>query len=160
VTYLIDVLRGKSDERLASFGHDLDVATWRGVFRQLIAHGLLAVDLEGYGRLHLTDACRPVLRGEQPVLLRREIKSPAAKKARTDRTARTFIAPTTKPSGKPSAPAAANSRRNRACRRMWCFMMRRWRSLLSGARERCASLLIYPALASENWKPMVRPFCP
>ncbi len=102
VTYLVDVLRGKADERMQSFGHDrlstfgigqdLDVGTWRGVYRQLIARGLLAVDLEGYGGLHLTDACRPVLRGEQPVMLRRDIKTPTAKKPRTERAPRNFVA--------------------------------------------------------------------
>src|SRR3569833_1261671 len=59
VNYLIDVLMGKDDERIRRFGHDklstfgigkeLVSAEWRGVFRQLIARGLLAVDLDGHG---------------------------------------------------------------------------------------------------------------
>ncbi|HJV96441.1 MAG TPA: DNA helicase RecQ, partial [Albitalea sp.] len=82
VNYLIDVLLGKDDERIKRFGHD-QLSTfgigqeqsqqeWRGVFRQLIARGLLAVDLEGHGGLRLTDAARPVLRGEARLMLRRE----------------------------------------------------------------------------------------
>jgi len=84
VTYLVDVLLGKSDERMQRLGHDklstfgigkeLDNNAWRGVFRQLIARGLLAVDIEGHGGLQLTDACRSVLRGEEQVWLRRDVK--------------------------------------------------------------------------------------
>ncbi|MCE1566816.1 HRDC domain-containing protein, partial [Enterobacter hormaechei] len=44
---------------------------WRGVFRQLVALGLARVDHESYGALVLTEAARPVLRGEQPVMMRR-----------------------------------------------------------------------------------------
>ncbi|HHM05574.1 MAG TPA: DNA helicase RecQ [Gammaproteobacteria bacterium] len=86
VNYLIDVLRGKDDARIHRFGHhrqstfgigkDLSVNEWRGVFRQLLARGLLAVDLEGHGGLHLTEACRPVLRGEAPLMLRRDAVKP------------------------------------------------------------------------------------
>ncbi len=82
VNYLIDVLRGKEDERISRFGHDrqstfgigadLSAVEWRGVFRQLIARGLLAVDLEGHGGLRLTEKCRPVLRGEEQLSLRRQ----------------------------------------------------------------------------------------
>jgi ATP-dependent DNA helicase RecQ len=86
VTYLVDVLLGKADERIRRNGHDaistfgigteLNAAGWRGLFRQLIARGLLAVDLEGHGGLRLTDACRPVLRGEEPLWLRKETRPP------------------------------------------------------------------------------------
>lgn len=89
VNYLIEVLHGARSERVLSFGHDklstfgigkeLEVAQWRGVFRQLVALGLLDVDVEGFGGLRLNDACRPVLRGEQQLLLRQEIKRPRQK---------------------------------------------------------------------------------
>ncbi len=79
--HLIDVLRGADTERVRQFGHDrlavhgigaeLDARTWRGVFRQLVAHGLLAVDAEGHGGLRLAEASRAVLKGEQAVMLRR-----------------------------------------------------------------------------------------
>jgi ATP-dependent DNA helicase RecQ len=82
VNYLIDVLIGKDDERIRRFGHDrqstfgigreLGADAWRGVFRQLIALGLLDVDSEGYGGLQLTDTCRDVLRGERALQLRVE----------------------------------------------------------------------------------------
>jgi ATP-dependent DNA helicase RecQ len=80
--HLIDILRGSDNERIRQFGHDrlsthgvgsdLDARTWRGVFRQLLAAGLLDVDAEGYGSLRLTEASREVLRGERSVMLRKE----------------------------------------------------------------------------------------
>jgi len=82
VTYLVDVLLGKDDERMRRFGHhrlsvfglgkDLSAADWRGLFRQLIARGLIGVDVEGHGSLHLAEPCRPVLRGEERLALRKE----------------------------------------------------------------------------------------
>ncbi len=80
--YLIDVLRGKDDERIRARGHDgssvygigteLDARQWRGVFRQLLANGLLAADTDGYGTFRLTPEAGPVLRGETPLHLRHE----------------------------------------------------------------------------------------
>jgi ATP-dependent DNA helicase RecQ len=82
VTHLTAVLRGEADERIASLGHDrlstfgvgteLDKQQWRGVFRQLVAAGLLATDEDGYGTLRLTSASRDVLKGTTPVHLRRQ----------------------------------------------------------------------------------------
>ena len=82
VAYVVDVLRGKDDERIRRFRHDrlstfgigadLDVGQWRSVIRQLVARGLLHVDVEKYGSLQLTAAARPVLRGEATVELRRD----------------------------------------------------------------------------------------
>lgn len=96
VNYLIDVLRGKSDERIKSFGHDqqstfavgkqFDQQQWRSVFRQLIAKDMVEVDLEGYGGLKLAPACRPVLRGEATLMLRKDVKATIDKtKNRQDR---------------------------------------------------------------------------
>jgi len=96
VMYLIDVLLGKDDERIRRFGHDrittfgigteLDARGWRGVFRQLIARGLLSVDVDGHGGLQLTDACRPVLRGHESLWLRREAPNAAAPRSRAKKT--------------------------------------------------------------------------
>ncbi|CAK0775447.1 ATP-dependent DNA helicase RecQ [Gammaproteobacteria bacterium] len=78
--HLVDVLRGRDTERVLRFGHnrvstygigkDLEEGQWRSIYRQLVATGLLAVDVEGHGGLQLTPASRPVLRGEVPVRLR------------------------------------------------------------------------------------------
>ncbi|MFO1359428.1 DNA helicase RecQ [Plasticicumulans sp.] len=82
VAHLIDVLLGKATDKVAQHGHDkvstfaigseLGEAQWRSVYRQLVAAGLLAVDLEGYGALKLTNAARPVLRGETALHLRKD----------------------------------------------------------------------------------------
>ncbi len=91
VNYIVNVLLGKSDERIKYFGHDktttfgigtdLDQQGWRGLFRQLIARGFLAVDIEGHGGMRLTDICRPLLRGEERLMLRRETRTEKAKRA-------------------------------------------------------------------------------
>lgn len=89
VGYLIDVLRGKLTERIISFGHDkqstfgigkdLDEQQWSSVFRQLVARDLVAVNFDHFGVLQLTDNCRPILRGEQLLMLRKDIKPEKSK---------------------------------------------------------------------------------
>lgn len=90
VSYLTDVLRGKEDERITRFGHD-KVSTfgigaeqsqkqWRSIYRQLIAHGFLSVDLEQYGALKLTQKSKPLLKGEQQLELRKVSVSKAKQK--------------------------------------------------------------------------------
>ncbi len=84
VGYLIDVLRGKVTERIIGFAHDkqstfgigkeLDEQQWSSVFRQLVARSLVSVNFDHFGVLQLTDACRPILRGEQQLMLRKDIK--------------------------------------------------------------------------------------
>jgi ATP-dependent DNA helicase RecQ len=81
VNYIIDILLGKSDERIQRNGHEqistfgigkeLSNTEWRSVFRQLIALGYIDIDLERHGALRLTEKCRPVLRGEQQLELRK-----------------------------------------------------------------------------------------
>ena len=51
-------------------GADLDEPAWRGVFRQLVALGLVEVDHGAYGALKLAPASRPVLKGEARVEMR------------------------------------------------------------------------------------------
>lgn len=84
VNHLIDVLRGKETDKTIQFDHhqlavfgvgeDLDVNTWRSVFRQLVARGLASVDIEGYGALKLEDKCRSLLRGDETIALRKDVK--------------------------------------------------------------------------------------
>ncbi|MES9829395.1 MAG: DNA helicase RecQ [Candidatus Thiodiazotropha sp.] len=97
VNHLIDVLLGKESDRISQFGHhrvstfgigkDLTATEWRTVYRQLIARGLLAVDLEGYGGLRLTQASRPVLRGETRLMLRKARKMGAKQQRKQSRIA-------------------------------------------------------------------------
>jgi ATP-dependent DNA helicase RecQ len=89
VNHLIDVLRGAQNDKVIQFNHqhlptygvgkDLSNTQWRSVFRQLVARGHLSVDLAQFGALRLEEKCRPLLRGEQDIQLRRDT---AAKPAR------------------------------------------------------------------------------
>ena len=95
VNYLLDVLLGKDIERIRSFGHDkqstfgigkeLDESQWRSVFRQLVVKGLVDVDYEGYGALKLNSSCRPLLRGETQIRLRKDLAKAKGKKAKVTR---------------------------------------------------------------------------
>ncbi|AXE23775.1 DNA helicase RecQ [Streptomyces globosus] len=89
---IIDILQGKKTAKVIQFDHDqlsvfgvgadLGTAEWRGVVRQLLALGLLAVEGE-YGTLVLTEASGEVLGGRRTVLLRKE-KAPAGGQARKE----------------------------------------------------------------------------
>ncbi len=80
VTYVVDVLTGKDDDRIRSNHHDqlstfgigaeFKATQWRHIVRQLIAQGYLDVDADGHGSVHLTQAARPLLRGEISVQMR------------------------------------------------------------------------------------------
>lgn len=90
VNHLIDVLRGAETDKVFQFNHhhlashgigkELDNNQWRSVFRQLVARGYLSVDLERFGALRLEESCRALLRGEETIQLRRDIKQKAAKR--------------------------------------------------------------------------------
>ncbi len=78
---VIDILLGKRTPKVLQHGHDcltvfgigteLRDSEWRGVVRQLLAQGLLAVEGD-YGTLVLTASSAEVLRRQRQVLLRRE----------------------------------------------------------------------------------------
>ena len=80
VNYVVDVLTGKEDARIQSNRHDqlstfgigteFKATQWRNIIRQLIAQGYLGVDVDGHGSMQLTQAARPLLRGETSVQLR------------------------------------------------------------------------------------------
>ncbi|ROQ39870.1 ATP-dependent DNA helicase RecQ [Frondihabitans sp. PhB188] len=92
--HLVDILLGKRTPRMTQQGHEalatfgigteLSEIEWRGVVRQLLAQGLLAVSPDGYGTLLLTDASGEVLSGARPVRLRKEPER-AARSVRTRR---------------------------------------------------------------------------
>ncbi|WP_237060563.1 DNA helicase RecQ [Microbulbifer sediminum] len=83
--HVIDVLRGSNNEKIHRFDHhqlstwgigaDLATAEWRGVVRQLVVRGYLEVDGAAFGALKLTEACRPLLRGEESIQLRKQPES-------------------------------------------------------------------------------------
>jgi len=92
VNYLIDVLVGKDDTRIRQYrhdkqstfgiGHDLSTTQWRSLFRQLIVQGYMDIDFERFGALRLTQASRPVLRGEIRLRLRKDPRRAEKKRVR------------------------------------------------------------------------------
>jgi ATP-dependent DNA helicase RecQ len=86
---VIDILLGKATPKVLQHGHDsltvfgigteLRDSEWRGVVRQLLAQGLLAVEGD-YGTLVLTTSSAEVLRKQRQVLLRREPERAAAER--------------------------------------------------------------------------------
>jgi ATP-dependent DNA helicase RecQ len=84
VGHLVDVLLGKDTEKVRNFGHEKlavfgvgkgrSESEWRSLYRQVVARGLADIDLDGYGGLRLSDSCRPLLRGEVTLHLRKELK--------------------------------------------------------------------------------------
>ena len=77
--HVIEVLRGAQSQRIRELGHD-KLSTygigkeqsheyWLSVLRQLIHKGLLVQNITRHLVLQLTEAARPILRGEQPLEL-------------------------------------------------------------------------------------------
>ncbi|WUH64381.1 DNA helicase RecQ [Streptomyces sp. NBC_00441] len=91
---IIDILLGRRTAKVIQFDHDqlsvfglgedLAEAEWRGVVRQLLAQGLIAVEGE-YGTLVLTEASGAVLNREREVQLRKEPKKPTASRSSSGR---------------------------------------------------------------------------
>jgi ATP-dependent DNA helicase RecQ len=83
VNHLIDVLLGKENAKVKQFRHEqtstfgigseLDINQWRSVYRQLVARGFIHVDMDAFGALKLSESCRPLLRGEETITLRKDV---------------------------------------------------------------------------------------
>ncbi|MGQ9686501.1 MAG: DNA helicase RecQ [Thiobacillaceae bacterium] len=94
--HVIDVLLGKVSDKVRQWGHDrlsvfgiggeLDERRWRSLIRQLVVRGQLTVDHGAYGALRLTEAARPLLKGEQRLMIHAPAAQPK-KKARRAPTA-------------------------------------------------------------------------
>ncbi|MCE3251596.1 MAG: recQ [Cellvibrio sp.] len=92
--HVIDVLRGSNNEKILSFDHhklttygigkQLSADEWKSIFRQLVARGLLDVNVDGFGGLLLNESCRRYLRGEEKINLRRDIKIAATSPRRAN----------------------------------------------------------------------------
>jgi ATP-dependent DNA helicase RecQ len=108
--HLMDILRGKTTDKVAQYQHDklstfgigadLGEAQWRGVLRQLIAKNMVYADAEAYGTLRLLPDARQVLKGEATVLLREQVASTKESSRRSK---------ATKTSAKGMAEAALNA---------------------------------------------------
>ncbi|MBL8713120.1 MAG: DNA helicase RecQ [Alphaproteobacteria bacterium] len=100
VSYVIDVLLGKADERMKKFGHDqittfniggeYSKTEWQGIFRQLVALNLLAVDTAEHGGLFITTAGQAFLKEKTPVKLRKQESRKEARKALMKKEAEDF----------------------------------------------------------------------
>ncbi|MEU8124535.1 DNA helicase RecQ [Spirillospora sp. NPDC049024] len=98
--HIVDILLGKKNAKVIQFDHDslkvfgigteLRDVEWRGVIRQLLAQGLIAVE-SNHGTLVLTDESAGVLRGERKVMMRREAERPVAKAAKTAKAAKAQV---------------------------------------------------------------------
>jgi ATP-dependent DNA helicase RecQ len=91
VSYVVDVLLGKENERILRFGHDktstygigadFTASEWQSVFRQLVALNLLKVEAQ-YGGLQLTKQGQDFLKEKQSLRLRKSAKQARLKTAR------------------------------------------------------------------------------
>ncbi|MEI4473139.1 DNA helicase RecQ [Frigidibacter sp. MR17.24] len=85
--HLIDILTGAQTDKIRErrhdqlptygVGRDLSKGEWQGIFRQMMGMDLLRPDPERHGALRMTDRARPVLKGEEKVVFRRELPAPA-----------------------------------------------------------------------------------
>jgi ATP-dependent DNA helicase RecQ len=91
VQYVVDVLTGHETDRVIEWGHhliktfgvgkDMTRAAWTSIFRQLVAGGYLAVDVEGHGGLRFGPKALALVKGEVGIEFRtdREVKRPSRK---------------------------------------------------------------------------------
>ena len=125
VNHLIDLLKGSGRRRSASSAMiscppsasvlHLDKDQWRSVYRQLVARGYLRVAVDQFGALCLEERCRPLLRGEETLSLRRDVK----KRGGGKQTKTPLPAIWMWGSGRRSGTAGGSSPRHRACRPTW-----------------------------------------
>ncbi|MGY3438566.1 MULTISPECIES: DNA helicase RecQ [unclassified Marinovum] len=90
--HLIDIVMGNETDKVRQKGHDqlptfgvgreFDKRGWQAVFRQMMGHDLMRPDPERHGALQMTEAARPILRGEASITLRRDTIAKAQAKRR------------------------------------------------------------------------------
>ena len=144
--HVIDVLRGKTTDKVTQWGHaslstfgigtDDSETAWKSVFRQLVAQGLLTVDHDSFGALKVTEASRAILKGEQAVSFRRAIerKTPRERSAYADR----------------SGPGASTSpvQLNPDARELW-ERLRAWRAVVAKQSGVPAYVVFHDATLAE-----------
>lgn len=87
--HLIDVLTGKTTGKVTQWNHDklsvfgvgkeYDKRQWNAVFRQMMGADLIRPDPARHGALFMTEAAKPILKGEGTVTLRQDTLSKARK---------------------------------------------------------------------------------
>jgi ATP-dependent DNA helicase RecQ len=93
--HLIDILRGKTTDKVTQYGHErlstfgigasFSDIQWRSLLRQLIAREAVAVSPDGYSTLSLTDGARAILKGETSIRLRVPSTASPAERSRSPR---------------------------------------------------------------------------
>ena len=78
--HLIDILTGNATAKVRERGHDalptfavgkdMSKPVWGAVFRQMMGRDLVRPDPDRFGALRMTEAARPILRGEETISLR------------------------------------------------------------------------------------------
>ena len=87
--HIIDILQGELNQRVQDnhhqelsvfgIGKDLTAERWNSVVRQLLARSYLTVDNQGYSTLVLTAAAKPLLKGDEVLMLRQESERTASR---------------------------------------------------------------------------------
>jgi len=90
--HIVQVLRGGENEKILTFGHDALSAygagadrsqrEWQGILRQMVAAGLLEIDIAGYGGLRATPAGLEMLAGRGEFRYRLDRIPPESKATR------------------------------------------------------------------------------
>ncbi|WP_171175375.1 DNA helicase RecQ [Ruegeria sp. HKCCD8929] len=80
--HLIDILLGNETDKIRArrhdnlptygVGKDWSRPQWQAIFRQMMGHDLVRPDPERHGALRMTDAAKPILKGEAQIRLRRD----------------------------------------------------------------------------------------
>ncbi len=86
--HIADVLTGKLTDKVAQFGHDAlptfgvgrehTAPQWQMIIRQLMGHDFLRPDPSRHGALRITLKAHPLLKGEAPVMLRKDVLKPTS----------------------------------------------------------------------------------
>ncbi|WP_170329720.1 DNA helicase RecQ [Ruegeria arenilitoris] len=80
--HLIDILLGNETDKIRARRHD-SLSTWgigkewsrpqwQAIFRQMMGHDLVRPDPERHGALRMTEAAKPILKGEELISLRKD----------------------------------------------------------------------------------------
>lgn len=83
IAHIVNILTGSQDEKIAKFSHyKLDVfgagaeytkLQWKSIFRQMVALGIVSIDMEAYGAVKLTERAHKVLQGSEQVYLKSDV---------------------------------------------------------------------------------------
>jgi ATP-dependent DNA helicase RecQ len=97
--HIVGILRGRATERITELGHDAlptfgagaekSQREWQGILRQMVAAGLVEIDIQGFGGLCATAAGNALLKGEGAFRYRQDriAKDDGAGESRRDRRA-------------------------------------------------------------------------